>query len=485
MIRQEQTRERAAGWVLGGWLVLHQFLLADSGVLGQSVVILLCAGVILRVVGVFPPALAGWLFLAGASAVSLVAPKPSVAAVGTLGGLFGAVLLLRPLSPRRGLWILLCSVWVLASITLQESDSVNTVFVIVDVAALMFIAQQIHAPAEADAAVWASVLRSLRLVLPVALIVTLVFWLFPAISSRTNFVGFEGGDLLSPGGVSEIHLTRRVAFVASFPDSSTVPSFSDLYWRGQVLEKNDGLRWYVDPARINRVTKEPLPDAGEWRYSQLLGPGRALAALDRPVSVKASTGGQMASVLETGPSAYSVLGTGAVALEIQSARLAPDDLPLPAVASGSLEVPDKLRDDPRLSALARRIFPPGSNLASKLGSLGDFLATGGYSYTIRPGKMEADGVAWFLLQHRKGFCGHYAAAAANLLRMGGIPARVVTGFRGGAWNPWLRTLTVRDSSSTARSPMVIIAGSTGTDLGRRSIARTRAMSSRGEKGLTR
>jgi len=447
--RQEQKRERAAGWVLGGWLVLHQFLLVDPGRLAPLVIFLLCAGILLRVFGVFPPATAGWLLLAGAVVVALVVPGRTSAAAGALGGLFGAVLLLRPLSPRRGLWVLLCAVWVLAAIALQESSAVNTVFVVADVAVLMFVAQQIHAPAEADAALWASVLRSLRLVLPVALIVTLVFWLFPAISSRTNaaFVGFAGGDLLSPGEASEIRLTWRIAFVSTFPETSAVPGFSDLYWRGQVLEKNEGLRWSAEPARINSgpARRGAFPEAVAWKYSQRLGPDRTLAALDRPVSVRAPR--DAATVLETGASVYSVLRTGEV--EVLSASTPADDPPRPEIASGSLAVPEKIRDDPRLRDLAAKLFPSRSTFSGKLASLGDFLAAGGYAYTLRPGKMEAGDAAWFLFRHRKGFCGHYAAASACVLRIGGIPARVVTGFRGGTWNPWLRTLTVRDSDAHA------------------------------------
>jgi transglutaminase-like putative cysteine protease len=316
----------------------------------------------------------------------------------------------------------------------------------------MFLAEQIHAPAGAEAAVWASVLRSLRLILPVAVIVTVAFWLFPAISSRTNvaFVRFGGSDLLSPGDASEVRLTRRIAFVATFPESSAVPSFSDLYWRGQVLEKNEGLRWAADPGRINSrpAPRHALPDP-KWRYSQVLGPDRALAALDLPVSVIATREGQKATVLETGGFTYAVLGAGEVELEISSAPTLPDDPLLPAVASGSLGVPENIRSDPRLRTLAPRLFPSGTSLPANLEALGHFLATGGYSYTLRPGKMDPGDVAWFLFQHRKGFCGHYAAAAAGILRMGGIPARIVTGYRGGTWNPWLRTLTVRDSDAHA------------------------------------
>lgn len=448
----EQGRERATGWVLGGWFLLHQLLLGASGLPASAVIVLLCAGILLRIFGVFLPSAAGWLLLAVAVAAALVVPKPDVSVFGSVGGLLGAVLLLRPLSPGRGLWILLCGVSVLASITLQESGTVSTVFVVMDVAVLLFLAQQLHAPDGAEAAVWASVLRSLRLILPVAVIVTVAFWIFPAISSRTNvaFVQFGGGDLLSPGDAAEVRLTRRMAFVATFPESSAMPSFSDPYWRGRVLENNEGLQWSADPGRINSrpVPRPTLPDP-KWRYSQLLGTDRALAALDLPVSVVATREGQKATVLDTGGFTHAVLGAGEVKLEISSAPAPADDPPLPAIASGSLGVPENIAGDPRLRAFAAQLFAGGTALPEKLESLGHFLATGGYSYTLRPGKMDPGDVAWFLFQHRKGFCGHYAAAAANILRIGGIPARIVTGYRGGTWNPWLRTLTVRDSDAHA------------------------------------
>ena len=39
----------------------------------------------------------------------------------------------------------------------------------------------------------------------------------------------------------------------------------------------------------------------------------------------------------------------------------------------------------------------------------------------------------FLFEHRIGFCGHYASAAAYLFRAAGIPARVLGGYQGGSW----------------------------------------------------
>src|SRR5256885_16693936 len=40
-----------------------------------------------------------------------------------------------------------------------------------------------------------------------------------------------------------------------------------------------------------------------------------------------------------------------------------------------------------------------------------------------------------LFRSRAGFCGHYASAFVTLMRAASVPARVVTGYLGGEWNP--------------------------------------------------
>ncbi len=49
----------------------------------------------------------------------------------------------------------------------------------------------------------------------------------------------------------------------------------------------------------------------------------------------------------------------------------------------------------------------------------------------------------------RGFCGHYASAFVDMMRAGGVPARVVTGYLGGQLNPYDGTLTVRQSDAHA------------------------------------
>ncbi len=453
MTTTETKPQKIAAGVMGVWLGLHQLLLADSGLLVLWTLLVLLAGMMLRGFRIFLPASVEWFLLCLTGVFVLLIFTPSIAFYGSVCGLVGAVLLLRTFSPIRGLWVLLCGLAMLSALVLRGEETVNTVFVIVDVAVLMLVAQQLHTPEEAVVKVWESVVRLLRVVLPVTLVVVLAFWIFPVLSTRTGgaWMGFSDGDVLNPGDFGELRVSRRVAFVADFSRSQSVPGWSALYWRGQVLEKNEGLRWSLEPSRINSVPPVGrLPSSGTfWNYSQRLGTDRILSALERPVSVKVLREGRQTTILETGASIFAVLGNGGVELEIVSTSVPADDFPRQEVAEGDLAVPEKMRNDPRLQVLTSGLFVPGASLSAHLGSLGSFFETGGFSYTLRPGQMASHDVAGFLTDRKRGFCEHYAAAAAGLLRMGGIPARIVTGFRGGSWNPWLRTITVRDSDAHA------------------------------------
>jgi len=60
-----------------------------------------------------------------------------------------------------------------------------------------------------------------------------------------------------------------------------------------------------------------------------------------------------------------------------------------------------------------------------------------------------DPVDGFLFESKRGFCEHYASAFAVLLRGAGIPARIVTGYQGGEFNPRGNYLIVRQSDAHA------------------------------------
>jgi transglutaminase-like putative cysteine protease len=68
----------------------------------------------------------------------------------------------------------------------------------------------------------------------------------------------------------------------------------------------------------------------------------------------------------------------------------------------------------------------------------DFLARGGYTYNQNP-PVSTYPLLNFLFKDKRGYCQQFSGAMAMLLRMGGVPARVATGFATGtrtAANEW-------------------------------------------------
>src|SRR5439155_20458494 len=55
----------------------------------------------------------------------------------------------------------------------------------------------------------------------------------------------------------------------------------------------------------------------------------------------------------------------------------------------------------------------------------------------------------FLFHRRLGFCEHYAASFATLMRLAGIPARVVTGYLGVEYNEIGHFFLVRQANAHA------------------------------------
>jgi transglutaminase-like putative cysteine protease len=72
-----------------------------------------------------------------------------------------------------------------------------------------------------------------------------------------------------------------------------------------------------------------------------------------------------------------------------------------------------------------------------------------FVYTLQPPSIAGDAVTGFLFQTRRGFCEHYAGAFVYLMRAAGVPARVVTGYQGGHWNPLGRFLEVQQADAHA------------------------------------
>jgi hypothetical protein len=70
-------------------------------------------------------------------------------------------------------------------------------------------------------------------------------------------------------------------------------------------------------------------------------------------------------------------------------------------------------------------------------------------YTLDPPVLSGDTSDQFLFESRRGFCEHFASSFVLLMRAAGLPARVVTGYQGGEFNPIDEYLIVRQSDAHA------------------------------------
>ncbi|MFT4171925.1 MAG: transglutaminase domain-containing protein, partial [Rhodocyclaceae bacterium] len=127
----------------------------------------------------------------------------------------------------------------------------------------------------------------------------------------------------------------------------------------------------------------------------------------------------------------------------------------PDTRVGLEESPDLLRralrlptgSNPRTVAMAAawRSEPPAARVEHMLA----FMRRQGLQYTLYPPALGEHTADEFLFDTRRGFCEHFASAFAVMARAAGVPARVVTGYQGGDFNPVDGTLVIRQSDAHA------------------------------------
>ncbi|HEX9942868.1 MAG TPA: transglutaminaseTgpA domain-containing protein [Thermoanaerobaculia bacterium] len=103
---------------------------------------------------------------------------------------------------------------------------------------------------------------------------------------------------------------------------------------------------------------------------------------------------------------------------------------------------------PRIAALAARAMGQGT-AAERAVRLEDHLMES-YSYTLDfVGRSPENPIEDFLFRYRSGQCEYFASSMVLMLRSQGIPARLVTGFLGGEYNPFEGYYIVREKNAHA------------------------------------
>ena len=291
--------------------------------------------------------------------------------------------------------------------------------------------------------------RSLVAALPLAIVLFLffprlpgAFWAVP--NPNTALTGL--GNELSPGTITQLIASSDPALRVRFDGS--LPPLSERYWRGPVLHDFDGFSWLRvphdlgDPARLRY-------GGTRYDYEVTLEPNehRVLLAMDVPVAPPMALPSfwnydyqlvSMAPLLR------------AVSYQLTSYSRHSDPA---ALSPGEREVDLDLRRQGNRNArsvqLAHDIRARVGSDSAYVTAVLDYLRDGGFQYTVDPPALGINSIDDLLFRTRQGFCGHYASAFAMLMRAGGVPARVVTGYLGGEWNRFGDYLLVRQSAAHA------------------------------------
>jgi len=113
----------------------------------------------------------------------------------------------------------------------------------------------------------------------------------------------------------------------------------------------------------------------------------------------------------------------------------------------ALELPASI--SPAVRELAQSWVAQNSNSRAIINSALQFFRTQGFRYSLSPGEYKKNDLEQFLFHRRVGFCEHYAASFATLMRLAGIPARVVVGYLGGEYNDLGDFFLVRQADTHA------------------------------------
>lgn len=285
----------------------------------------------------------------------------------------------------------------------------------------------------------------LGLAMPLALA---AFWLFPRLPSPLwgvpgNALARTGiNDRMAPGEWLDLMLDDAPAFRARF--FGPAPPVSAMYWRGPVLWDFDGRAWTRAPWIGALPPAEVTPAGPAFDYEITLEPTdqRFLFALDLPgAAPPRSTMGVDLSPYSRRP----VSSLLRYRLEsVPPARFEPELRR--TLRQNATRLPEGF--NPRTLALARQWRAEGADDAEVIRRALDWFRAE-FTYSLDAPPLGRDSVDEFLFVTRQGFCEHFSSSFAVLMRAAGIPARVVTGYAGGYFNPLGDYWLVRQSDAHA------------------------------------
>ncbi len=283
--------------------------------------------------------------------------------------------------------------------------------------------------------------------LPIMLI---LFIFFPRLSGPLWFIdtneviGKTGlSDSITMGSISNLVLSQAVAFRVDFTD--TVPAPPKRYWRGPILWDTDGRKWTRGKS-IAHPPSELLSNQPEITYSVTLEPTNSnwIMVLDLPTDIpgEAEMSGDF-MITRQNPVTRRLRYSASSSLSYNTGPISPEE------KSRGLQLPENITQ--RMRQLVHEWSSGSTSKQDIVTSALKHFRNEEFYYTLRPPLLGSNPVDQFMFETRRGFCEYFASSFTLLMRIAGIPARIVTGYQGGEINPIGGHLIVRQSDAHAWS----------------------------------
>ena len=289
-------------------------------------------------------------------------------------------------------------------------------------------------------------IRLLGAAIPAMLV---MFVLFPRLSGPLWGIGFDSkgsitgmSDQIRLGSISQLSQSSATAFRVKFDQE--LPPTRQRYWRGVVLWQADGHTWRAGN----------LPNTGEIPLLEVYG-----APLTYEVTLEATQRNWLfvldfPQVPPNGAQLSSDLVTTANSPVKKRITYRTEAWPTGRVVEiGDQERQLGLQLPPTITERMRSLVGNWRRQSRSDAELVDtalaYFRTQPFVYTLAPPPLGERPEDEFLFDTRQGFCEHYATSFTLLMRLAGIPTRVVAGYQGGEFNPHGNHLIVRQSDAHA------------------------------------
>lgn len=241
-------------------------------------------------------------------------------------------------------------------------------------------------------------------------------------------------DTMQPGSISNLVQSNELAFNATF-DGGYTPNQSDLYWRAITMSQFDGEQWLADddelPTRADTAYTQTIVS-----YSIIMRDERGrIPVLDYPI-INFNTDNARSKMRFAEGHTIRVRshdGLRRFVLRAAIGNRLPEKLS-PSRQHQLSRLPSY--NNQRIRSLARQLRSQSANTVDFVNRTLTYYRNQSFAYTLNPPlDRSPNRIDNFVFDNRRGFCEHYAESFVAIMRAAGVPARVVTGYQGGEYNP--------------------------------------------------